>query len=33
VRFGAEEDDFDDDDGSGENFASRREDFGDQDTA
>jgi len=33
VHFGAEEDDFDDDDGSGENFASRREDFGDQDTA
>ena len=33
VRFGAEEDDFDDDDGSGENFASRREDSDDQDTA
>ena len=33
VRFGAEEDDLDDDDVSGEHFASRREDSGDQDTA
>ena len=33
VRFGAEEEDFDDDDGSSENFMSRREDSVDQDTA
>lgn len=32
VRFGAEEDDFDNDEVSGENFASRREDPVDQDT-
>ena len=32
-RFGAAEEDFDDDDGSGENFVSRREDSVDQDTA
>ena len=32
VRFGAEEDDFDNDEVSVENFASRREDSVDQDT-